>query len=37
MDMDSEKQPFSEPKQLEMEEEWCFLGASAYYHRRYLK
>jgi hypothetical protein len=30
MDMDSEKQPFSEPKQLEMEQEWCFLGASAY-------
>jgi len=24
MDMDSERQPFSEPQQLEMEQEWCF-------------
>jgi len=37
MDMDSEKQPFSEPQELEMEQEWCFLGASAYHLRRYLK
>jgi hypothetical protein len=37
MDMDSEKQPFSEPQQLEMEQEWCFLWVSAYYHSRYLK
>ena len=35
--MDSEKQPFSEPQQLEMEQEWCFLGDSAYHHWRYLK
>jgi len=35
MDMDSEKQPFSEPQELEMEQEWYFLGASSHLLRRY--